>query len=125
MSHTERVVSFLKGETYKVCSVKIWLISMHIYLVRITIQWSFHGRRKFVDGPNNWSDVHKHGSNQRKTICLQGGRYCLHLCQMAFNSVQSWLEMVGSESDGLGGGSCLQASHVWYVASFSVVACAL
>ncbi len=44
MAHTERVAGFLRGETYKLCSVQIWLISMHIYLVKITIQWSFHGR---------------------------------------------------------------------------------
>ncbi len=29
-AHTERVACFLRGETYKQCSVQIWLNSMHI-----------------------------------------------------------------------------------------------
>ncbi len=70
MAHTERVTSFLRGETYNLSSVKIWFISMHILYVKNTIQWSFHGRQKFVDGPKNWSDVHKYGSNKTKRICL-------------------------------------------------------
>ncbi len=41
MAHTESLASFLRGETYKLCFVQIWLISMHIYLVKITTQWSF------------------------------------------------------------------------------------
>ncbi len=42
MAQTERVALFLRGDTYKVCSVQIWLISIHIYFVKIAIQWSFH-----------------------------------------------------------------------------------
>ncbi len=42
MAHTERVTSFLRGETYNLSSVKIWLNSMHILYVKNTIQWSFH-----------------------------------------------------------------------------------
>ncbi len=38
MGHTERVARFLRGDTYKLCSVQIWLISMHIYLAKIIIQ---------------------------------------------------------------------------------------
>ncbi len=42
MAHTERVASFLRGETYKQCCVQIWFNSMHILYVKNKIQWSFH-----------------------------------------------------------------------------------
>ncbi len=126
MAQTERVALFLRGDTYKVCSVQIWLISMHIYFVKITIQWSFHRIQNFVDEPKNLSDVHTHMSKKTIRIFLKGGRSGHPLCQVAWNFVLSFWENVGSESHGLGRWwSCLQASHFRYVASFSVVVSAL
>ncbi len=39
---TKLVASVLRGETYKLCCVQIWLNSMPIWYVKNTIQWSFH-----------------------------------------------------------------------------------
>ena len=48
MGDTERVAHFLRGEAYKLCSVQIWLISMHIYLLKNMIQWGGHVCRHHI-----------------------------------------------------------------------------